>query len=181
MYKIQRKRAQSERSGWGGGKNVLRFHGNCLNAIKVHKKEHVTATFSDSNAPEGERPGADRTADRHRWTKSCLTWAQWWGTWGSQQRNASVLLCKVPSARQRGMRQKMKIARDGNCRNGYHKVKCQVPDTEELHRRERGGENKHTRAAARLRKTHNRNVRKLSFSWFANLMWEKEILQPLTR
>lgn len=32
----------------------------------------------------------------------------------------------------------MRIAGDGNCRNGYHKVKCQVPDTEELHRRERG-------------------------------------------
>lgn len=40
----------------------------------------------------------------------------------------------------------MRIAGDGNCRNGYHKVKCQVPDTEELHRREREGENKHNRA-----------------------------------
>lgn len=46
-----------------------------------------------------------------------------------------MLLCKVPSARQRGMKQKMKITGDGNCRNGYHKVKCQVPETEELHRR----------------------------------------------
>lgn len=31
---------------------------------------------------------------------------------------------------------------DGNSRNGYHKVKCQVPETEELQRREKGGENK---------------------------------------
>lgn len=31
----------------------------------------------------------------------------------------------------------MKIMGDGNCRNGYHKVKCQVPETEELHRGER--------------------------------------------
>lgn len=31
---------------------------------------------------------------------------------------------------------------DGNSRNGYHKVKCQVPETEELQGREKGGENK---------------------------------------
>lgn len=30
---------------------------------------------------------------------------------------------------------------DGNSRNGYHKVKCQVPETEELQGRE-GSENK---------------------------------------
>lgn len=33
---------------------------------------------------------------------------------------------------------------DGNSRNGYHKVKCQVPETEELQGREKGGENKST-------------------------------------
>lgn len=40
--------------------------------------------------------------------------------------------------------QKMKDMEDGNSRNGYHKVKCQVPETEELQRREKGGENKST-------------------------------------
>lgn len=38
----------------------------------------------------------------------------------------------------------MKDMEDGNSRNGYHKVKCQVPETEELQRREKGGENKST-------------------------------------
>ena len=33
---------------------------------------------------------------------------------------------------------------DGNSRNGYHKVKCQVPETEELQRRENRRENKWT-------------------------------------
>lgn len=28
---------------------------------------------------------------------------------------------------------------NGNSRNGYHKVKCQVPETEELQRGEKGG------------------------------------------
>lgn len=44
----------------------------------------------------------------------------------------------LSSAKCSTKRQKMKITGDGNCRNGYHKVKCQVPETEELHRRERG-------------------------------------------
>lgn len=43
-----------------------------------------------------------------------------------------MFLCKVPSAWQRGMTQKIKDMEDGNSRNGYHKVKCQVPETEEL-------------------------------------------------
>ena len=38
----------------------------------------------------------------------------------------------------------IKTMEDGNRRNGYHKVKCQVPETEELHGREREGENKST-------------------------------------
>lgn len=33
---------------------------------------------------------------------------------------------------------------DGNSRNGYHKVKCQVPETEELQERENEGETKTT-------------------------------------
>ena len=43
MYKILRK-AQSDRSskGIGSGEDVLLFHWNCLNAIKIHKK---TATW----------------------------------------------------------------------------------------------------------------------------------------
>lgn len=36
----------------------------------------------------------------------------------------------------------MKTMEDGNSRNGYHKVKCQVPETEELQGREKGGEDK---------------------------------------
>lgn len=61
----------------------------------------------------------------------------------------------------------MEIVGDGNCRNGYHKVKCQVPETEELHRRERGGENKPTSATAGLPLPDiNTNDRKLSFSWW---------------
>lgn len=34
--------------------------------------------------------------------------------------------------------------KDGNSRNGYHKVKCQVPETEELCERENERENKST-------------------------------------
>lgn len=59
--------------------------------------------------------------------------------------NAPMFLCKVPSAWQRGMKPKIiQDMEDGNSRNGYHKVKCQVPETEELQRREKGGENKWT-------------------------------------
>lgn len=32
---------------------------------------------------------------------------------------------------------KMRDVNDGTSRNGYHKVKCQVPETEELKRREK--------------------------------------------
>lgn len=119
-----------------------------------------------TRATQMEGGMAMEAADRHSRMKSCLTWAQWWGTWGSQQRNASMLLCKVPSARPRGMRQKMRIAGDGNCRNGYHKVKCQVPDTEELHRRERGGENKHNRA-----KLQRDYVKLTTLTWTSGNWW----------
>lgn len=155
------------------GRTSYVFMGTVSMLQKVHKKEYVTEAFSHRNAPESGRPYVDHmeATERHSWVNSCLTWAQWWGTWGSQQRNASMLLCKVPSALQRGMRQKMKIVGDGNCRNGYHKVKCQVPETEELHRWEkerRGEKNKSTRATERLpvATAHNikMNVRKLSFS-----------------
>lgn len=57
--------------------------------------------------------------------------------------NVSKLLCKVPSAlTERNDTKKIKTIEDGNSRNGYHKVKCQVPETEELQGREKGGENK---------------------------------------
>lgn len=36
-----------------------------------------------------------------------------------------------------GMREKTKDEDDGNSRNGYHKVKCHVPETEELERERR--------------------------------------------
>lgn len=57
MYKIQRK-AQSEGGGKGsgGGEGVLRFHGNCLNAMKINKnnngKKNITEMFGGRNAAE---------------------------------------------------------------------------------------------------------------------------------
>lgn len=54
-----------------------------------------------------------------------------------------MFLCKVPSAWQSGTKpKKIKDVEDGNSRNGYHKVKCQVPETEELQGREKGRKKK---------------------------------------
>lgn len=134
MYKIQSKSTEWEIRTREVERTSYVFMGIVSTLQRYTKKEHVTETFSDRDAPGSGRP----SNGGHRETQldeKLFDMSQRWGTWGSQQRNASMLLCKVPSARQRGMRQTLKITGDGNCRNGYHKVKCQVPETEELHRR----------------------------------------------
>lgn len=60
-----------------GGKKGLRFHGNCLNAMKVHTdkkqeniKKNVIEVFSDRNAPENLPVNRLGTHKRHRSRRS---------------------------------------------------------------------------------------------------------------
>lgn len=57
-------------------------------------------------------------------------------------RQCFFVKCRVLDREEMTQKNKIKTMEDGNSRNGYHKVKCQVPETEELQGREKGGENK---------------------------------------
>lgn len=56
--------------------------------------------------------------------------------------NVPMFLCKVLSASQKGDGNKIKDVENGNSRNGYHKVKCHVPETEELQGKRKQTNNK---------------------------------------
>lgn len=57
-------------------------------------------------------------------------------------RQCFFVKCRVLDREEMTQKKNIKTMEDGNSRNGYHKVKCQVPETEELQGREKGGENK---------------------------------------
>lgn len=132
-----------------GGEKGLRFHGNCLNAMKVHtdkktKQENIKkkmlskCSVTEMHQKTRQYTGWERRRSRRcsrnmdesrdsRLVKENRNW---------QMSQCVFVKCHVLD-REEGLK-KIKTMEDGNSRNGYHKVKCQVPETEELRGREKG-------------------------------------------
>lgn len=101
--------------------------------------------FRDRNAPENSPVNRLGTHERRRSRRRCRNMDESRDSrLVKENRNWQMSQCVFVKCqvldREEGLK-KIKTMEDGNRRNGYHKVKCQVPETEELRGREKGGEN----------------------------------------
>lgn len=130
-----------------GRKDVLLFHGNCFSAIKT--QTHKRHTEKQQHKPSwDEEMHLNITCNPAQITRKNLIIyrginSNWHESRGNVRRkhewtDAPLFLCKVPSAWQRKVKKWSKENGNGNSTNGYHKVKCQVPEIEELQEREKG-------------------------------------------